>query len=341
MQRIIVLLSFLAWLEGGAQREPLDFFSKDSMIDRLLPIEILAIGESGHGYATFNEGKSAFLQQLLQLPRFRSVAFESSFALSITSYFRGGNVEKRTAGFLYPFWNTAVVRKTLGQLLEKETNLPMVLGFDIQEDCRYVYLSQLLLERQWITTSRQSLLQSDSILAFYIGPRFSRKSPITSSELQILISNYGKIYEELQLTVIDTMHKKLLLQTIHNRNALCRYLSIGGNSKRMYFRDSSMAANVSWIKEEICQQNALILWSANTHIARSTSGRAPRWMGEWLRQRYANRYLAVGFEKGSGAVPMAEWEPPGINRAYDLVIYYPVLKKIEPEEWITPCNGAN
>ena len=306
---------------------------------------IIGLGEVGHGFESINEAKAALVGVLHKELQFEAVAFESSFTESIASFFNNDSLDTRSENFLYPFWNTASVKTALNNFFDSEIKCqkPLIIGFDIQEDCRFEQLSQLLIHKGIISAGTEKLNVCDSILSYYIGKNFSRKGAITGDEHFLLSNNYDAIAKEISLKHIDSLQKKLLLRSIENRKWLCKYLTLKSPSEKMYYRDSLMASNVLWIRNELYPANKFILWAANTHIAKHNNNKSPKWMGERLSSIYPNTYYTVGFQKGT-ADKMFFLQSIQLNysinsfKTFDMVIYLDKLKKIQRHEWVTPCD---
>lgn len=304
---------------------------------------IVALGETGHGYETINEAKSAFAGVLQEKFNFTAISFESSFTESIVSFLVDSTVNARARNFLYPFWNTTSVKTALASFLSREKDKPLIIGFDIQEDCRFNKLSQLLLNKHLVSANKDRLIQCDSILSCYIGKHISRKGAITQQEYALLIHNYEFIQTEITTKEFSPVHKKLLERCIENRKWLCKYLTLTTAKEKMYYRDSLMAANIIWLKRELYADNKLIVWAANTHIAKSTSPNSAEWMGEWLTITYRDQYFAIAFEKGFASNTLSWTKTPyryfsSPYKKFNLVIYLDKLTKIKSAEWITPCD---
>jgi hypothetical protein len=124
---------------------------------------------------------------------------------------------------------------------------------------------------------------------------------------------------------------------------LCRFLTLGTANEKMFYRDSLMAENITWMKKELYSSDNLIIWAASSHIAKNNSDKKPRWMGEWLSSIYGHQYFAISIQKGRGQEPFL-WEKASCKffsdpkEKFNLVIYLDRLKKIRPEEWKTPCD---
>jgi erythromycin esterase len=74
------------------------------------------------------------------------------------------------------------------------------------------------------------------------------------------------------------------------------YTTQSGSSKYVNQRDAFMAENVSWLYEHGSSTTKLVLWAHNGHIANDPSN-PDGWktMGTYLRERYKDRYLPIGF----------------------------------------------
>jgi erythromycin esterase len=306
---------------------------------------IVGVGEVVHGFESLNKNKAGLVDFLHKESNFRAIALESSFTESIISYLNNDSADDRAKNFLYPFWITASVRSVLRSFIEDEKGLakPLVVGFDIQEDCRFDKLSEFLREEGLITANLMALHACDSILSRYIGKNVTSKGAMTNQEYLALISTYDLVKAELETKDLDTFPKKLLLRCLENRKWLCKFLTLSTTRQKMYFRDSLMAANIVWLQKEIYTDNKFIIWAANTHISKLAKGSKPQWTGEWLSSIYTDKYFAISFQKGS-AKNKHNWQNTSFqytvnnNKTFDCIFYVSELKKIESHEWITPCE---
>ena len=307
---------------------------------QLVESQIVGLGEVGHGYETINETKAGFVHLLQKNLGFEALLFESSLTASVVSLLTDSTIDLRAKNFLYPFWNTASVRQILDDFTKQE--IPYLLGFDIQEDCRYTRFSALLTHNELVITHSDKLMACDSILAFYIGEDFSRKEPITSAEYQLLGHHYGLVEAEINARETDSLRNKLLKYCIQNRKWLCHYLTLKSMAEKMYYRDSLMAQNISWLQSELYSNKKIIVWAADTHVSKPAKTKKPEWMGEWLFSVYGKKYSSISFRKGtgkksfSGSVSYSLQHKP--NEKFDMIIYLQKLSKIKAGEWITPCH---
>lgn len=290
-----------------------------------------------------NEAKAALAQWLQQECSFTAIGFESSFTAGVVTWLNKEPLDTRTRRLLYPFWNTASVRAFLDSFASQEqaAGRPLITGFDIQEDCRFVQLSDYFYKNGLLPAHHGELAAGDSVLARYIGKHYSQKGPMTKEECRLLTEHYERLQSALAPAALDTTAKKLLLRCFDNRKWLCQYLTLSSSRERMYYRDSLMASNIQWLKETIYPGKKLILWAANTHVSKSSP--PARWTGEWLTAMYAQQYFAIGLEKGKAGNHF-NWQNKVFqytllpSARFDMMIYLDKLKKIKSQEWITPCD---
>lgn len=336
MKQFLTVCTLLCFIHVQSQ----DF----NVSDKFRDASIIGVGETGHGYESINQLKSEFVEYLQSEQNFQAIAFESSFTQSIMTYLNSDVIETRARKFLYPFWNTPSVVAVLKPFTEKEKQLsiPLIIGFDMQEDCRFTSFSEFLINNKLIITHVNALKDCDSILSFYIGETY-RVKQLSEVEYIKLIDNYSKILEELTTKDINANHRRLLKRCLENRQWLCKYLRMARTSERMFFRDSLMTENIIWLKNGIYNDHKLILWGANTHISKSEYNFKARWAGEWLSAKLKNQYTAVGIEKGKGKYNFTskdasfQFNVPQNNK-FDIILYVTRSQKIKQQEWITRCK---
>ena len=205
---------------------------------------------------------------------------------------------------------------------------------------RFAYL-----KNNYIKHTSDQLRLCDSILNFYIGETADGKRQLSVSEYNLLVAHYDSIAEEItKLTEVKEIHKKLLLHCFENRKWLCKYLTIKKIKERMYFRDSLMAQNIIFLKNNLYSSEKIMLWAADAHIAKmNTDEHNARWMGEWLTKTYGHGYYAISFRKGNTT---GNSFIPGTasliikKKTDNFQAFFSLsdLRSIEKEQWNTPCQ---
>ncbi len=345
MKQLLFLILTISTLQSKTQNNQFETSEWKALQQNIGYSTIVGLGEISHGIASINEAKSILIKFLYRQMYFHAIAFESSFTESVVGFIQNDSAEFRPGNFLYPFWNTPTIQTVIKEFLKEEysSHKPLLIGFDIQEDCRFVKFSEYLNGKGLIIKNKSKLLLCDSILSFYIGKNFTRNLAMTRQECDILINNYNQIASELREQINDSVQQKLLQRCITNRKSLCRYLAIRNISERMYYRDSMMADNIQWLKNEFFIREKLILWAANTHIAKQNKNGKPAWMGEWISNFYPNDYYAVSVKKGSTKSgkelsPGMRIEMTKKKEPFDAIIILQKTEKIRPQEWITNCE---
>ena len=344
MKSILLFFGTIFCLHSHAQTFTSNTFKLQELKKILDSSVVVGLGEVGHGFESINETKAVLVGVLHSELNYEAIAFESSFTESIVGFMKGGDLDARTKSFLYPFWNTPSVKKSLQSFFEKEKfSKPLIIGFDIQEDCRFNKLSEFLIDKNLISINKGKLDECDSILSYYIGKQYSRKSNLSNQEYLLLIQNYELIETEINAKELDSLRSKLVRRSITNRKWLCKYLTLSAAKEKMYYRDSLMAENVKWIQNELYPTKKLIIWAADSHIAKKVSNRDPLWMGEWLSWYFNYNYYSISFQKGTGDTSFI-WPKTSYkltnkpDEKFNLIIYLDRLKKIKDEEWRTPCD---
>lgn len=344
MKPFLFFIVMIFSLKVQAQTTPKDNPDLQELKKRLDSRLIVGLGEAGHGFESINEAKSALVGILHKEWNVEAIAFESSFTESVASFMADSTLDSRAKSFLYPFWITTPVKAALAPFFHNEQHSlkPLIIGFDIQEDCRYSKLSRVLMDKRLVVDNKDRLLECDSVLSYYIGEHFSRKGALSGQEYWLLVRNYELIAAEIKAKNTHALQGKLWERSLDNRKWLCRYLTLTTATEKMYFRDSLMAANIAWLQKELYNGHRFIVWAANNHIARNTHGQRPKWTGEWLSAAYGEQYFSVAFQKGTAGRPFF-WKGTSHHYAsppfakFDLVISLDKLVKVKPEAWITPC----
>lgn len=345
VKRIFLLILFVYAFDANAQ-----FVAGDSMVyqsfrERVESSLIIGLGEESHGFESVNTEKAKLLIYLKNEFDLNAVLFESSLVESVISFLSEDMPGVRPGKFLYPYWNTPSVRSLITEFIQGEDSkgLPLIAGFDIQEDCRFNVFSNYLIQQNIVTNQLKALNICDSILSLYIGKKNNRKSSVTNEEYQILSGSYELIEAEINLSMQDLLKKKLLLYCIENRKSLCKYLTINAVNERMHFRDSLMAANIIWFQQELYTGKQFAIWAANTHIAKQRITKNIRWTGERLAAYFDQHYLPISIQKGS-AKNSYTWENIFFyfnhfnSKGFEYIFYTGEIQKVMPHEWITHCD---
>ena len=348
MKYYLIYISFFITINSFGQTSTFNEVQLQEIKNKIGNNTIVALEEYEHGFESINEIKSSFVNFLQSDMNFQAIAFESSFTESIISFLNNDSLIKRTSQFLYPFWNTKSVNHSLKSIYEAEklNDKPLIVGFDIQEDCRYESLSKYLTTKNIVIINRDKLIESDLILAEYIGIKRSKNAKMQNETYLNLLNNYEQIQNEILTSNLKILERKLLGRSIQNRMWLLKLLTFSNFKDKMYFRDSLMAANIVWYHNEIYHDNKFIIWAANEHLFKSVNKNKSTWTGEWLSKEYSINFFGVSFRKSrigntNNAKELSIEYKSKSNEKFDLVVGMQELIKISSLEWITNCEQNN
>jgi erythromycin esterase-like protein len=196
----LFLAAVLCLLKTAAQTNAYTQPPWQQLQSRLSAYSVIGLGEVGHGYESINAAKGTVAEFLRRQLGVGGVVFESSLTLSVVGYLQADSLDQRLKHSLYPFWNTASVKASLKGFYDDEQGKqkPLIVGCDVQEDCRYTRLSRYLLREGLVQANQDRLTAADFILSYYIGKDFSRKGNLAPAEYSHLVSSYELIAAELK-----------------------------------------------------------------------------------------------------------------------------------------------
>lgn len=291
---------------------------------------IVLLGEETHGDGKAFETKVELIEFLHSELDFNVLAFESSLYLAEKSnqlLASSSDPVQMLRRATYPHWSwTVEVQPLLQYISEKSSsNRPLfVSGFDYQEISpvdRETFPMELFntLKKLDISFSDQTE-QNDYFLfysylsnSFYNLPK-DMSPEILTHQLNVFttlsekfISEFdGKKDDDIQLLSkvlrdkVAAAPKRVdeLLKKMNNTN-------VQGLQMQMW-RDSIMAANIVWLKEERYPEGKLIIWAANRHIARNID----KTMGDYLFKKYGEDIYSIAFVANKG-----EWGTIGMKES--------------------------
>ncbi len=72
-----------------------------------------------------------------------------------------------------------------------------------------------------------------------------------------------------------------------------------------YYRDRFMADNIAWLASQNTDDRKIVVWAHNSHISKGLLSKY-RAMGNWLVQRFGERYYALALLAGEGSARLYE-----------------------------------
>ncbi|MCB0381432.1 MAG: erythromycin esterase family protein [Flavobacteriales bacterium] len=291
-------------------------YSDLKFLDSLLKDKrIVALGEQTHYDGATFDAKVRLIKYLHKELGFNVIAFESGVydcykADQLIKHRENTDSTNYLNQAIFGVWDNAQVHK-LANYIDKEVSEDTPLnmcGFDIQFAGNFAKES---LKKDLIKYTKllQNKLNIDLEInenkldsSLYTLARLSNYfSKIPPSDTLVLFNTTNSISSAIMRIAEpkseDIFWKKILeLIQIDYRK---RYL-------KKSQRDSVMANNLIWLMDEFYPKEKIIVWSANTHISKSTKSLQSKYfqenkmMGEYLKKYYDNSYYTLGFTSYGG-----------------------------------------
>lgn len=297
--------------------DSLNFSDLSFLKSTLQGVRIIGLGEQMHyDGATYN-AKVRLIKYLHENLGYNVIAFESGLydctvANDAISKRKLTDSVNYLNDAIFGIWDCKEVY-ALAEYIDKtnKTNNPLILtGFDIQfagDFARDSLAKEFIKFIKYIEIKTEIDLKIDSIQL------------INSITTLAMYSNYfNKIPEQDTLFLQSTIAK---IEATFNKNKSLRnsYTSywlrvlenIKSDYRKRYFskvniRDSMMASNITWLTEERFKDQKIILWSANTHLARNTNSVKNKYlknnklMGNYLSDYFDTSYYFIAFTSYEG-----------------------------------------
>jgi len=266
--------------------------------------EIVLIGEVNHGSKENFLVRNDLIKYLHEKGGYNVILFEAGIGelCLLDRRKKEYDAKKLTSGFL-GIWRTMEFVDLMQYIKAKQISIA---GFDVQRSSGNAFKTLLKEEasKNNIDTAQSIALEDQySILDEELK---SRKAIFESVEPKTrqLIEAYQRLSTLLSAnaTAPISIEKQFILQTIENRIAYLNYrlVFVKNNNWRARFtaRDSAMAANVIWLKENIYKNEKVIIVGHNFHLSKYNE--REKVMGAFLKKRYPNEVYSIGTFVGGG-----------------------------------------
>ncbi len=285
-------------------------FLKEALKD----VRILAIGESSHGFGSMHTLKSNLVQYLHRELGFDVLVMEAGFGDIGIAWYNG-----------YKFSPKQLLNNTINSNLRSEQILPL-----------FEYISENRESENPLEFGGMDSRISGTAFKFRLMDVIKRLEPkIIQDSIQNGLKDYNKTFEVLDneeewqrymdsyLSAID-LAKSILqesredikeLEIVEDKEVdiLERYLNtladaVDYNFGEVYtrglsLRDSLMAENVYYFAKEEFPKSKIIVWGHNGHIEKTAGeGDNMKWMGHYLKERFGNKYYALGMYAKRGII---------------------------------------
>lgn len=258
-----------------ASPSPNSKFNKhvDSFFDILAQKEVVALGEATHGTHEIFELKHKIFKYLVEEKDFRVLALEAYLpnAFALNEYIVNDKGDPQALLAKMKFWiyyNTEfldLIQWMHSYNLENEDKV-YIAGYDMQND---------LLSREIISTTFKDNPQINEHL-----------KALDNDSLSIKIRK--RLSKELITLVKKSSNDPYLVR--NSEIILQRILLDTQRPTSSFKRDSLMALNIQWIKEEMFPNKKVVVWGHDEHVQKKDSR-----MGGFLQKFYGSKYANFGF----------------------------------------------
>lgn len=297
----------------------------DFLDSTLQEVEIVLLGEQGHGDGSTFEVKTSIIKYLHENMGFNVLAFECGLldTYQTWSAIQSGadslNVFDRG---IFPVWTKSKQMTELFEyiLAQSKTKNPLILtGFDMQPTGSTHQSKDRFRElNDYLTNNLGENWQSNFE---YLPDYFENTRKLfvkrPTKEQFSAFQNEVDLLEQMILKADSSVTGKLMARAAQNyfdtiRLYLHADLSNPSNTPHIFnLRDKRMAENFQFLKEEMFAGEKIIGWGANTHFGYGRAllgsfegqeapeqGMVP--MGQYLKIDYGNRMFSMAFTSAGG-----------------------------------------
>lgn len=272
--------------------------------DQLKNKKIILLGEPNHSSKEVFQTRNSLIKYLHKELGIKIILVESGIGeLALTDLEKQILSPTQMTNGLVGSWRTKEFRELMAYV--KSENMSIA-GFDVQRTGgSFTYLLK--------ETAIKSKI--DSIHFYNLEQRYgvsrqelsNRKTVYdsVSTRTNQLIKDYKKMADELKNGSGDQSSReiKFCLITLKSRikflSYMLAFLKDRDLSKRWAARDSIMAENIEWLRENLYQNQSVIVIAHNFHVAKFNDEESV--MGAILAARYGKEMYSLGVFAGSGS----------------------------------------
>jgi len=321
-------------------------------------VQIVALGESGHGVREFSALKVRLIKYLHEHLGFNVLVFESNM---LSAYNAGSSMNYETPtqaleSGIFPVWWTPDLLDlfTYIQVHYRDTNALQLNGMDVQyyttrEITLRGYVFQELLaplDLKFANTVQATDVQYSTLLkkAIERDPAAQATLVKEKSQIESFYTNLAAYFDAhaAQITAgnpapgIEAVMRQVAASTVYDVEAVidAPLDRQNGTLTSLQARDQGMAANLIYLPQHVYPGQKIIVWAHNGHIAEDNEYFGFPDTGATVRSMYGPAYYAIGLFMHRGQARFNSGtiytlvEPPGnsledimytSNRIYDFV----------------------
>ncbi len=298
--------------------EPVDFAAENlggqfaSLGEQLEDVQILLLGENGHGVGEFSAAKVAMIKWLYEAHGFETVIFESGFFECGYAWSRISSLSEDQALYdclRYPFQHAELLPLFSFIKEKSKSDDPLVLaGMDFQaqgydSEARPTYLNNVLLNAGADIASTIATADTALHLPETLGGKgddlyawaYTNRADLRALYLQAADQTSG--WEQWTFLLTTGWIDRLTIRgkaEMENANRPGRYYEL---------RDEWMARGVAAHADSIDTARKVIVWLHNDHGRYGKiDGSGARATGNYLREWYGDAVYSIGFFMGEGTI---------------------------------------
>lgn len=270
--------------------------------DQVKDKQLILLGEFNHSSKEVFQTRNSLIKNLHEKLGINVILFESGIGeLASTEFEKQDLSPRQMTNGLVGSWRTEEFRDLMAYI--KSENMSIA-GFDVQRTGgSFVYLLKETAQKNNI----------DSIHFYNLEQRYSGTRQELSNSKTIydsvsartdqLINDYRKMADKLKNVGTASNQINFCVVTIQNRikflSYMLAFLKDRDMNKRWAARDSAMAENIEWLRENVYKNQRVIVIAHNFHIAKFNEKESV--MGEILAARYGKDMYSLGVFAGSGS----------------------------------------
>jgi erythromycin esterase len=272
-----------------------NFKDLEKALKPFMKAKIIGLGEATHGTKEFNQNRRRMIQYLVQNKSYDFIVFEGGiFEMKrLNNYVQDSNSKEDLKSLMnetvFGVWNTTEVYELIKWVQNYNKASPRkikFIGMDIGRSSG-IALKQL---DDWASKSK------DTLAAFMLKQFKDFEKNKQYDLLDSIIDQISELYKNNKPVDKDAWQGfefSLLKQSV-------KYKKYNALSPRQFnvlaekFRDSCMAANLTWYKNQNTQSK-FIIWAHNAHISKGKTA-----LGHFLSKQYRDEYVSVALTTASG-----------------------------------------
>ncbi len=339
MEKINELKKYIKTIESISPKDT-SFADLEFLKESLKDTEIIMLGEQTHSDGATFLAKSRLIKYLHQELGFNVLIYESGLYdtenlwKSLKSNSQDIPVDFSKA--LYPFWcknqeNEEILNYILKHI-DTENEMEIA-GLDVQFSGRIKHHERDSLFNQYLDSKPQ--INAEQFPAFFsIKHRYSyyankwMANKFTTTKKDSILNDIHSINNIYSSDSLLNKEDSLYSRFFRNIETLYTYSwnYDRGEDIRFHIRDSAMAENFIWLKENKFKNRKVIIWAANLHVSYDNNSYSPTLanftsMGEYINKKYGEQCYSINFTSFYNSNKLSDSEKLYNNKSVEYLLH--------------------